>query len=281
MVKKYNVVSTDYDEKATVSATGIFNTLAQGLTVLAEHNIQGAMFLGQFSTAEWNDFDSQGNYKGSDPNMAQKIEEYKKRTSDTHGKYAAKDRRNFEYFELGKFIGQFKTWVPDWWKQRFGSRYIDRDGKEHYGSWRVIQYEGLKQIRKDIVDPDFWRSDKASAVAMRKNLRSALMMGALLAVSLGGDDDERKRKKGDVLSQSINNLTFIFNPEQAKFMIKQSAAGTGLLYDFIDALDSGIKAERYKSKTSKHDKGDLVAFDKATRLIPGTKVINDITEEKK
>jgi hypothetical protein len=281
MIKKYNVVSTDYDEKATISAKGIFNTLAQGLTVLAEHNIQGAMFLGQFSTAEWNDFDSQGNYKGSDPKMAQKIEEYKKRTSDVHGKYAAKDRRNFEYFELGKFIGQFKTWVPDWWKQRFGSRYIDRDGKEHYGSWRVIQYQGLKQIRKDIVDPDFWKSDKASAVAMRKNLRSALMMGALLAVSLGGDDDERKRKKGDILQQSIGNLTFIFNPEQAKFMIKQSAAGTGLLYDFIDALDSGIKAERYKSKSGKHDKGDLVAFDKATRLIPGTKVINDLTEEEK
>jgi hypothetical protein len=281
MIKKYNVVSTDYDEKATISAKGIFNTLAQGLTVLAEHNIQGAMFLGQFSTAEWNDFDSQGNYKGSDPNIMEKIEYFKKRVTDTHGKYPAKDRRNFEYFELGKFIGQFKTWVPDWWKQRFGSRYIDRDGKEHYGSWRVIQYQGLKQIRKDIIDPDFWKSDKASAVAMRKNLRSALMMGSLLAISLGGDDDERKRKKGDILQQSIGNLTFIFNPEQAKFMIKQSAAGTGLLYDFIDALDSGIKAERYKSKSGKHDKGDLVAFDKATRLIPGTKVINDLTEEEK
>ena len=280
MIKKYNVVATDYDERPTESAKGIFSKLATGLTVLAEHNIQGAMFLGQFSTAEWNDFDSQGNYKGSDPNMAQKIEEYKKRTSDVHGKYAAKDRRNFEYFELGKFIGQFKTWVPDWWKQRFGSRYIDRDGKEHYGSWRVIQYQGIKQLRKDIVDPDFWKSDKAAAVAMKKNLRSALMFGALLAIKLGGDDDEKKRKKGDILSQSINNLTFIFDPEQAKFMIKQSAAGTGLLYDFIDALDSGIKAERYKSKSGKHDKGDLVAFDKATRLVPGSKLMRDITEEK-
>ena len=114
------------------------------------------MFLGQFSTKDWNDFDSQGNYKGSDPKMAEKIEAYKTRTSNVHGKYSAKDRRNFEYWELGKFLGQFKTWVPDWWKQRWGDRYIDRDGKEHYGSWRVVQYHGLKQMRKDFADPDFW-----------------------------------------------------------------------------------------------------------------------------
>jgi len=279
MIKKYNVVSTDYDEKATVSAKGIFDTLSQGLTVLAEHNIQGAMFLGQFEKSDWNDFDSQGNYKGSDPKMAEKIEAYKTRTSNVHGKYSAKDRRNFEYWELGKFLGQFKTWVPDWWKQRWGDRYIDRDGKEHYGSWRVVQYHGLQQMRKDFADPDFWKSDKPAAVAYRKNFRSALMFGSLLAISLGADDDERKRKKGDLLSQSINNLTFIFDPEQAKFMIKQGAAGTGLLYDFVDALDSGIKAERYKSKTKKHDEGDLVAFDKFTRVTPGAKLIKDLTEE--
>jgi hypothetical protein len=62
-------------------------------------------------------------------------------------------------------------------------------------------------------------------------------------------------------------------------MIKQGAAGTGLLYDFIDALESGIKAERYKSKTKKHDKGDLVAFDKFTKITPGAKLMRDLTEE--
>lgn len=282
IIKKYNVVSTDYDEKPNVSAGKIFDQLAQGMTRLTEYTIQGSMFLGQMTTQEWNDFDSQGNYTGSNPDIQAKLESYKKKVSDVHGKYSAKDRRNFELYEFGKFVGQFKTWVPDWWKERFGSRYFDENGKEHYGNWRAIQYNGIKQLHKDILTKEFWTSNDIKHKAMRTNLKSAMTFALLLSIRLSGDDDRKKKKAGDFLSQALGNLTFVFDPQQAQFVLKNPVAGMGTALKFVDALNSAVKAETYKSKGKFGDKGDLTAPGKFARITPYNKIVfNDLFMDEK
>lgn len=282
ILKKYNVVATDYDERPDVSAGKLFNNLANGMTKLAEFTIQGSLFLGQMTTEQWNSFDKDGNYTGSDPDIVKKMESYKKKVSNVHGKYSAKDRRNFELYEFGKFVGQFKTWVPDWWKERFGSRYFDENGDEHYGNWRAFQYQALKDLRRDITTKEFWTSNDIKHKSMRTNLKSAMVFATLLAIRLSGDDDREKKKAGDFLSQAIGNLTFVFDPQQASFVLKNPVAGMGTALKFVDALNSAIKAERYKGNAKWGDKGDLKAPGKFAQILPYNKIVfNELTMDEK
>lgn len=242
ILMKYNVVATDYDEVPTLRAGSMFTYAAMGMTKLAEYTIQGSMFLGQMPNSMWNDFDSEGNYKGNDPDINQKIEEMKTYVSNIHGKYSAKDRRNFEMWEFGKFVGQFKTWIPDWWKERFGDEYIDQYGKRHKGTWIDVLNGSILELRKDIMKPEFWTSDKLEYVNARKNLKGMLALATLYMLSAAGSDDEDKRKKADFLSQAIGNLTFIFDPEQSKYLLKNSVAGMSYANSALNLLtDLSVK----------------------------------------
>ena len=239
---KYNVISTDYDEVPTLRAGQAFTTAAMGMTKLAEYMIQGSLFMGQMPDSMWKDFDKDGNYIGSDPNINEKIEEMKTKVSDIHGKYSAKDRRNFEMYEFGKFIGQFKTWIPDWWKERFGEEYIDQYGKRHKGTWRDFMSYAIGDLRKDIMKPEFWTSDKLEYVNARKNLKGMLVLATLYALSASNNDDEKRRRKADFLSQAIGNLTFVFDPEQSKYLLKNSVAGMSYANSVLNALtDLSVK----------------------------------------
>lgn len=248
ILMKYGVVATDYDEKVGFKAGEMFRYAAQGLTKATEYFVQGSLFFGQMSKQEWNDFDADGNYTGSDPNITEKIEAYKKKVSNIHGKYAAKDRRNFELYEFGKFVGQFKTWVPDWWKERFGDEYYDENGIRHKGNWNGFFKYAVKELRKDIVKPEFWTSDKLEYVNARKNLKAAMTLGLLMALQAQGDDDKKRRKKGDFLSQAIGNLTFVFDPNQAKYVLKTPAAGLSYAMNMLDLM-TDLNAKKLKKVT--------------------------------
>lgn len=233
---KNGFVATDYDEMPTARAGQLFTYLGMGSTKAAEYVIQGSLALGQIPNNIWKDINSEGEYVGSDPNIKEKIEQWRTKVSDIHGKYSAKDRRNFELYEFGKFVGQFKTWIPDWWKERFGDEYIDQYGKRHKGTYRGLTLSAINELRKDIVKPEFWTSDKVEYVNARKNLKAALVFGTLLAFQAGGDDDKKRRKKADMLTQAIGNLTFIFDPEQAKYMLKTPFAGMSYANDMLNLM---------------------------------------------
>jgi hypothetical protein len=259
ILMKNNVIATDYDEMATMRVGRMFQYAAQGLTKLTEYTIQGSMFLGQMSNQEWNDFDRDGNYIGSDPKIKEKIEAYKRKVSDVHGKYSAKDRRNFELYEFGKFVGQFKTWIPDWWKERFGSEYIDEQGKRHKGNWNGFLKYAISDLRKDIIKPEFWTSDKLEYVNARKNLKAAMTFGLLMAIQAGGDEDKKKRVKADFLSQAIGNLTFIFDPEQAKYVLKTPFAGMSYANAMLDAMTS-LNGKKIKKIIPYNKMADVIDY---------------------
>jgi hypothetical protein len=259
ILMKNNVIATDYDEMATMRVGRMFQYAAQGLTKLTEYTIQGSMFFGQMSAKEWNDFDRDGNYTGSDPKIKEKIETYKRKVSDVHGKYSAKDRRNFELYEFGKFVGQFKTWIPDWWKERFGSEYIDEQGKRHKGNWNGFLKYAISDLRKDIIKPEFWTSDKLEYVNARKNLKAAMTFGLLMAIQAGGDEDKKKRVKADFLSQAIGNLTFIFDPEQAKYVLKTPFAGMSYANAMLDAMTS-LNGKKIKKIIPYNKMADVIDY---------------------
>lgn len=257
ILMKYGVVATDYDEKTGFKAGEMFRYAAQGLTKATEYFVQGSLFFGQMSKQEFADFDEQGNYTGSDPNITEKIEAYKKKVSNIHGKYSAKDRRNFELYEFGKFAGQFRTWVPDWWKERFGDEYYDENGIRHKGNWNGFFKYAVKELRKDIMKPEFWTSDKLEYVNARKNLKAAMTLGLLMALQAQGDDDKKRRKKGDFLSQAIGNLTFIFDPNQAKYVLKTPFAGMSYANNILDLM-TDLNAKKLKKVTPYGKLGDIL-----------------------
>ena len=40
--------------------------------------------------------------------------------------------------ELGKAVMQFKVWIPDWWKERFGKPYTNSEGEFRQGCFLPI-----------------------------------------------------------------------------------------------------------------------------------------------
>jgi hypothetical protein len=112
---------------------------------------------------------------------------------------------------------------------------------------------------------------------MRQNLKGAMFFAMLLALRLAGDDDEKNRRKGDVISQMMGNLMFIFDPEQLKFMVKNPIAAQGTIVKFVDAINDGITGATYKADARFGDKGDLKVTGDILKLMPYNKIIlNDL-----
>ena len=251
IINKYQVVSSDYDSNPKLFAGKIFDMLANGLNREAEYLIQGSMFLGQLSEADYNNlqYNSEGEleYVGKDQKeFKEKVIKYKNRVSDIQGKYADKDRRNYNLTEFGKSAAQFKNWLPDAIKERFGAQYINSDGELKAGTWNSMLGEGLQDLRKQInkkgLAKAIWE-DKASM----SNLKGALTVAVLLSLKFGDDDDKKKRGAVDTLDKALGNVLMIFDPQSLKFTVSNPVASIGTLNRFIDAfehvieIDNGIK----------------------------------------
>lgn len=291
ILKKYQVVSVDYDSNPKLFAGRLFDNFAHGLTRLGEFYIQGSMFLGQMSEEEWNSFEYKKNaegveelvYSGKDEKaFKEKMIKYKNRVSDIQGKYADKDRRNFMNGEFGKLVSQFKVWIPDWWKERFGERYITRDGEEHFGSYRGFVGDALRDLRKEVSDKGLFetmvKSNSKEAIAMRQNLKGAMFVAAMYSMYLAGSDDEKKRRKGDMIDQALGNVLFVFNPntDQLKFMVKNPVAAFGTIGRFVDILDYVFATEEddfYTVDGRFGKKGDSKLFGATVQVIPYNKLL--------
>ena len=210
---------------------------------------------------------------------------HKNRISDIQGKYAEKDRRNFMNSEFGKTIGQFKVWMPDWFKERFGEKYITADGTEHTGTYRTFIGDGFKDMREQIKKVGLkefaLNSDTPEAKNFRSNLKGLLTIGALLSIRMGADDDEKVRRKGDAIDQMIGNILFIFDPTGLKFTIKNPVAAIGTLSKFVDVIDYALPFEDddfYKQNGRFGDKGDPKLFGSLVQVVPFNKMlINELT----
>ncbi len=285
ILRKYNGISTDYDHNPQVTIGKVFDGLANWITKKGEVSIQGSMILGLMTDAEYDsfDYDTNGELKVkagiNEKELEKNMIAYKNRVSDIQGKYAEKDRRNFMNFELGKFFGQFRVWIPDWWKERFGKKYISYTNEVKEGSarttWNKLFGQGMKEFKEQLLSKDFWK-DKNTL----KNLRGMAAIALLLCLKNANDDDDKKRKQSDILHKSLGDLLFIFDPHQLEFMLTTPAAGIKTITNFVKIFEHTYNMEHgfleeYKSDNKYGDKGDFKVNDDLMRTLPWNKLYNN------
>ncbi len=285
ILRKYDAVSVDYDSNPKFSFGRIFDSIGYGLIRWGEFQIQGSMFLGLMTDEEYNSFEYKENKQGvkelvvkkelngkpvDEKALKKKLIEYKKRVSDIQGKYGESDQRNITNNELGKSALQFKTYLPDAIKVRFGQRYIDANGKTVEGSWRSLVDEGFKELRgqirskgwKDVflVKEEDKSEEAKNALANLKGIM-ALTFFAILANQ--GDDDEKRSKAAIDAENMLSQLMLIFNPQTLKFTVTRPIASLGTVEKFLDASQHLLDLD---GKKLKNDLLRLTPANKALKI---------------
>lgn len=279
ILKWGNIISTDYHSNPKLYVGRLFANLAHAGSRAGEYYIQGSQFFGIMSDEDWNSFEFKDGKltikEGVDEKALKKrIIAYGKRVSDIQGKYSDKDRRNILNTEWGKTAWQFKVWMPDWWKERFGDEYYTADNVVHRGSWREFTGDAVKDLYADIKAKGpkaIWNNKRAMS-----NLKGAMVVAATLAIRFGDDDDEKKRRRGDDLDQALGNLLFIFDPEQLEFMVKNPFAIQGTLTKFVTILKDALHNEEYKGHSKYGEKGDSKVPGDIAKATPYRKIIEPI-----
>lgn len=272
IMKNFNVASHEDVRDFKTGLGNGFAKLSRIFSSWGEYQIQGTQFMAQIEENDFNKINDNGEYEGTEEEQKafkEKVRQYKKHIQDVQGKYAKHERRNYELWEMGRFMGQFKTWIPDWFINRFGERSEGVYG-EQGGSWRYIS-DGIKQIGKDMSTKEFFTSKKPEYKAMRRNLYDALTVATLLIFRYGGDDDEDKRRKATILGQAAENLLFIYDPHTWEYTLTNPAAGVRTTKLFLQAIGDLATGERYK--TGEH-KGELKGLQKAKNILPYNKISN-------
>jgi len=245
ILKEFDVVKLDESSLPTFKVGKAFQDLAYAAQSYGERQIQGTMFLSQLTDTEWNDIevnkDGEITIKGDKKAIKRKFSQYKNKVTDIQGKYSEKDRRNFMRGELGKIASQFKVWMPDAWKVRFGSEYINANNEKVRGTWRILLDSSISELRKQALTKEFWNSKE-----MVSNLKGAALVATIWIAMYADDDDEDKRRKALSLDNALGNLLFVFDPEQVKYMAKNPVAALGTVTKFIDAFEDVSKMDSDK-----------------------------------
>lgn len=275
VLKKYDVVNTDLDSYPLSNIGGIFDKIAHAGTRWGEVQIQGSQFLGQLTDNEYKAFsyDKDGNLT-VDPSKAgmtekefeDKMYQYKNHVADVQGKYSEKDRRNYLNYEHGKFLSQFKTWMPDWWRTRFGEEFVDAYGNKQGGSWTFLTKKGMQELKTDLMNNTLFGDKKSESTKKAlMSLRGAMVVASLLIYVYGDDDDEDKDKyKTLSVENGLSQVLSIFDPHQLKWMIQNPSAGTGTILKFYNALEDLVKMD---GKKFTKDAKKLVPYNKVYDIV--------------
>lgn len=274
LIKKYNIVNQDYDTNPTLRASNIFSKLATIGTQLGEYQIQGSLALGLMNDTDFNSHeftkDKYGNEvltvkkeltEEQEKALRERIDAIKSRVTDIQGKYPDEDRRNIMRSEMWKAIFQFKVWMPDWYKERFGAKYYNAKGELKEGTFNQLLRIGLKDFKRDLLKGDFkaiWNNK-----SFMSNMKGLMVIGGLLALKYQDDDDDEKSFAAKQVDNMIQQVLFIFDPNQAKYLVTNPVAALGKVKDLINAVESVAKFE---------DDAD----DKVLRVTPGGKLIKAV-----
>jgi len=285
LIKKYKVVSTDLDSNPSRTIGNVITDMGYAGTKWGEFLVQGSHFLGLLDESDYNAFEFKKNKFGVDELVfkedipKKKREEIEKRildskdmVSDVHGKYDPKDRRNIMNFELGNSIMQFKTWVPDWWRIRFG-----KDVGSFRKNWEWAKDGMMKDIAEKGVVKAFWNNK-----AFMSNLKELGFITALMIFIYSDDDDEKKSDAAKVAQKALSDAMFVFDFNNAKFLVERPVASVGTVVKLIDAADHLIMNDAddfYKGKSKYGDKGDPKIQGDVMGMMPGRKVIEMLDED--
>lgn len=276
ILKKYGAVSTDIASNPIATAGGIFAKLGFLGTRWGEYVIQGSGLLGKMTKDEFNSFEFQKNKFGEDElvvkkdapfteeQLKKKILGYIDEVSDVQGKYSEKDRRNIMNNEFGKALMQYKVWIPDWFRVRFGEK----------GSFTSMFNGGIKEMRDQMRDEGFMKTfitgkDTQAVKDFKSNLKG-LITTVFLYTLVHSDDDDDDSKVVATAKRALGDVLFIFDPNNLKWTLNRPIAAIGKVNDLLDAMENLKDLEFEK------------AGKKAAKLVPGKKIVDvveDLTDE--
>lgn len=285
IARKYNAVSTDVDSNPIQTLGGIMSKLGHAITKYGEFQIQASGLLGLISDDDFNSFEYRKNKFGVDelvfkkdvpPQKQVEIEtrilKHINTISDVQGKYSEKDRRNIQNNELGKALMQFKVYLPDYWRMRFG---------KDVGSWYITLNGGLKQIKNDIKRNGFkkglWDNESKEAKAFMSNLKETALIAFFMILSHSDDDDDEGAV--EFADKMLSNLLGVFDPVQLKFTLSRPIAAMGIVDRFLTAVEHLAlwSEDSYMKSSSKYgEAGDAKIVNDIKGLVPGRKVVDVI-----
>jgi hypothetical protein len=285
IARKYNAVSTDVDSNPIQTVGGIMSKLGHAITKYGEFQIQASGLLGLMSDTDFNSFEYRKNKFGVDELVFKKDVTYDKQieiearilkhintVSDIQGKYGEKDRRNIQNNELGKALMQFKVYLPDYWRMRYG---------KDVGSWNIMVNGGLKQLKADIKKNGFkkglWDNQSKEAKAFMSNLKGTAAVALFMILSHSDDDDDEGAV--EFAEKMLSNLLGVFDPVQLKFTITRPIAAMGVVDRFLTAVEHLAlwSDDAYMKSTSKYgEKGDAKILNDIKGLVPARKAADVI-----
>jgi len=297
ILRKFHVVSTDLDSNPKTNVAKFFTELGHALTRYGEFQIQGSMFLGLMTKEEYDSFEYKKNKQGIDElvfkdniskekqkELKDKFIAYKNRVSDIQGKYSDKDRRNIMNGELGKAAFQFKVWMPDWFKERFGGRYIDANGKTREGSWTTVFNGGLSELKKQIkenggyakgVKNTFFTNEENKSLEAKNilsNIKGLMAVAFFWALAHQDDDDDKKRKTALDAQNALSQMLFIFDPNTLKWTVTRPVAALGTVEKMINVV------EDIKNHEAKKAGKDIMKLVPANKVLKIKETVEDLTK---
>ena len=285
IARKYNAVSTDVDSNPIQNIGGIMSKLGHAITKYGEFQIQASGLLGLMSDTDFNSFEYRKNKFGVDELVFKKevtkekqieiearILKHINTVSDIQGKYGDKDRRNIQNNELGKALMQFKVYLPDYWRMRYG---------KDVGSWNIMVNGGLKQLKADIkkngLKKGLWDNQSKEAKAFMSNLKGTAAVALFMILSHSDDDDDEGAV--EFAEKMLSNLLGVFDPVQLKFTITRPIAAMGVVDRFLTAVEHLAlwSDDAYMKSTSKYgEKGDAKILNDIKGLVPARKAADVI-----
>lgn len=279
ILEKYNVVNRDFDSNPKIGFGKIFDKLATIGTQIGEYQIQGSLALGLMNEKDFNSFEYKKDKYGvkklvikdtltekEKKELEDRMIGIKNRVTDIQGKYPDADRRNIMRGEVGKAVFQFKVWMPDWFKERFGARYINSRNQIREGSFNGLVKEGFKQLKEDVNKKGLTKGLYENKAFM-SNLKGLMAITSLMIWKYQDDDDESKRRKATMAENTLGQLMFITDPEQLKYTLSNPVASLGKMKDFVNAAEALVTLET-------NAKGEFTADEKIKRVLPANKVAN-------
>jgi len=280
IANKYNMSPFEPKDNPRTNFWELTETVSYYGYELGERMAHAVSGIAQIEDKVYDDwFDNEGNIVGKNEEEVKErenkldtlIDRYKKKTTDIQGKYSADEKRGYLHTEMGKFVGQFKTWVPDVYGAHFKAHAIVR-GEVVEGSittlWRLLAAE----TRKDILSGKVFHGDTLEAVNMRKNLYELIVIASLLSLSLGGDDNDKKGKMyASWLNRMLGEIASVYNLENWKTL--PLAGGVTTASTLLDVIIDAATWREYTSTTRYHKEGDLKLPSDIWKITPYRKLI--------
>lgn len=276
VLRKYNVVKKDagIEQESNYSAKNFFSKASTAFTTAGEHWIRGAAFLAKLTPEEWANYDEKGNPIDGKGLSSKRIVEIEKSVEDVQGKYGFRDKRMYKHMALMRAGMQYKGWMPDFLKDRFGAEYTDAFGKKHKGSYRSLPYilRDVGMIMTDLGNAK--KTDNVDIQNNKKNIREFLSFMAIVGTYSMVNGDSEQKKRGSLLLGAMGQMAGVFNLDSWTFLASHPNPSLATINNVLDA--SGHLLSTYQQAGKYGKKGDWMFPSKIMNSLPYNHLYRDV-----